>query len=134
MHLWQRPEPLHLPTRAQFALQGTVAAGLLLWAAAYHAADVVQTFCVFVLRSDRITVAPLVIYRLLLWGLGLGGGYVLAYQGLGPWAPQPSPRTFWTTSARAFALMAALFLALLRRTLTENARAPQRCAGGLLER
>ncbi|MGE4376087.1 MAG: hypothetical protein AB7E10_01790 [Burkholderiaceae bacterium] len=53
---------------------------------------------------------------------------------LGPWAPQPSPRTFWATSARAFALVAALFLALLRRTLTENARAPQRCAGGLPER
>ncbi len=100
-----------------------IAAGLLPWAAAYHAADVVQTFCVFMLRSYRITVAPLVIYSLLLWGLGLGGGYVLAYQGLGPWAPQPSPRTFWATSALALTLVAALFLALLQRALKARVQA-----------
>lgn len=77
------------------------------------------------LRSCRITVAPLVIYSLLLWGLGLGGGYVLAYQGLGPWAPQPSPRTFWATSALALTLVAALFLALLQRALKARVQAAQ---------
>lgn len=111
-----------------------LASGLLLWIAAYHAADVVQTFCVFVLRSYRITVAPLAIYGLLLWGLGLGGGYVLAYLGLGPWAPQPSPRSFWATSTLALVLVAALFLTLLRRTLNARVRAAQRHASAAPER
>ncbi len=54
-----------------------ITGGLLLWVAAYHAADAVQTLCVFVLRCYRITIAPLVVYCVLLWGAGLGGGYVL---------------------------------------------------------
>ncbi len=60
-----------------------VASGLLLWVAAYHLADASQTLCVFVLRSYRITVAPLVVYCVLLWGLGLGGGYLVAYSDTG---------------------------------------------------
>ena len=51
----------------------------------YHLADAVQALCVFVLRCYRVTVAPLVVYCVLLWGVGLGGGYLLAYRGLGPW-------------------------------------------------
>ena len=54
--------------------------GVIVWVAAYHAADAVQTLCVFVLRCYRITVAPLVVYCVLLWGAGLGGGYLLAYK------------------------------------------------------
>lgn len=56
-----------------------ITASLLAWVAAYHVADAIQTFCIFVLRCYRITVAPLVIYCLLLWGGGLAGGYWLAY-------------------------------------------------------
>lgn len=88
--------------------------GLLLWVAIYHAADAVQTLCVFVLRSYRITIAPLVVYCALLWGAGLGGGYVLAYQGLGPWAPIMSPVPFWAASALALAITAGLFVLMLR--------------------
>jgi MATE family multidrug resistance protein len=35
---------------------------LLICVAAYHVADCVQTYCIFVLRCYRVTVAPLVIY------------------------------------------------------------------------
>ena len=48
-----------------------IAAALLLATAVYHLADQVQTLSVFVLRSYRITVLPLVIYCALLWGVGL---------------------------------------------------------------
>eukprot|EP01037_Dinobryon_pediforme_P003468 gene3468-3513_t len=61
-----------------------VAGTVLVWVAAYHAADAVQTLCVFVLRCYRITLAPLVVYCALLWGAGLAGGYWLAYGGIGP--------------------------------------------------
>jgi MATE family multidrug resistance protein len=56
-----------------------LAASLLVWVALYHTADAIQTFCIFVLRSYRITVLPLAVYCVMLWGLGLAGGYALAY-------------------------------------------------------
>jgi len=96
--------------------------GVIVWVAAYHAADALQTLCVFVLRCYRITVAPLVVYCVLLWGAGLGGGYLLAYRGLGPWAAEPSPTPFWAASAVALWLTAALFLAMLWRAVRPAAK------------
>lgn len=92
-----------------------MAGGVLLWVAAYHAADAVQTLCVFVLRCYRITVAPLAVYCTLLWGAGLGGGYWLAYTNNSLWAagPSPTPTPFWAASALALAVTAALFAAML---------------------
>jgi MATE family multidrug resistance protein len=77
----------------------------------------VQTLCVFVLRCYRVTVMPLVLYCTLLWGVGLGGSYLLAYRGIGPWPAMQSPLAFWLMSALALALAAALLLALLWSTL-----------------
>ena len=98
-----------------------LAAALLLVVAIYHVADALQTLCVFVLRCYRVTLAPLVIYCTMLWGLGLGGSYLLAYRGLGPWAAMQSPLAFWIMSAGALALAALLFGALLRRTMAKRA-------------
>lgn len=92
--------------------------GLLGWVAAYHVADAVQTLCVFVLRSYRVTVAPLITYCTLLWGAGLAGGYMLAYRGVGPWSGHPpTPAPFWAASALALAVTALLFAAMLARAL-----------------
>ncbi len=99
-----------------------MAALLLLATAAYQLADAVQTLCVFVLRCYRVTVGPLVIYCTLLWGLGLGGSYLLAYRGIGPFAAMASPLAFWLMSAGALWLTALLFAALLWRAMA--ARAP----------
>ncbi|KRD49163.1 MATE family efflux transporter [Acidovorax sp. Root275] len=96
--------------------------GVMVWVAAYHAADALQTLCVFVLRCYRITVAPLVVYCVLLWGAGLGGGYLLAYQGQGPWATEPSPTPFWAASAVALWVTAALFMAMLWTAISPAAR------------
>ena len=104
-----------------------MASGALVWVAAYHAADAVQTLCVFVLRSYRITIAPLAVYCTLLWGAGLGGGYLLAYRGHGPWATAPSPTPFWAASAIALAVTAALFTAMLWRAI--RAAAPMNASG-----
>lgn len=99
-----------------------ITGGLLHWVAAYHAADALQTLCVFVLRSYRITMAPLAVYCLLLWGTGLGGGYMLAYRGLGPWAPMASPVPFWAASAMALAVTASLFVLMLWLAIRPGAR------------
>jgi MATE family multidrug resistance protein len=98
-----------------------LAASLLLVVAIYHFADALQTLCVFVLRCYRVTLAPLVIYCTMLWGLGLGGSYLLAYRGLGPWAAMQSPLAFWIMSAGALALTALLFGVLLRWTMKKRA-------------
>ncbi|WPH22759.1 MATE family efflux transporter [Variovorax paradoxus] len=99
-----------------------LAAALLLVVAAYHFADALQTLCVFVLRSYRVTLVPLVVYCTLLWGFGLGGSYLLAYRGLGPWPAMQSPLAFWLMSAGALTVTALLFGALLRWTMRRSLR------------
>lgn len=96
-----------------------LAATLLLVTAVYHLADSMQTLCVFVLRCYRVTVMPLILYCTLLWGVGLGGSYLLAYRGVGALPAMQSPLAFWLMSALALALTAALFLVLLRSTLRQ---------------
>lgn len=104
----------------------TVALTVLLlgWVAAYHAADAVQTLCVFVLRSYRMTVVPLLGYALLLWAGGLMGGYHLAYSGAWPYgdATAQTPVPFWAASAAALALTALFFVALLVGALARARR------------
>jgi MATE family multidrug resistance protein len=90
-----------------------LAAQLLGWVALYHLADAAQTVAVFVLRCWRVTLAPLAAYCTLLWGVGLAGGYLLAYRGLGPLAAQQSPTAFWQAAASALLLAAAVMSAML---------------------
>ena len=56
---------------------------LLAWVALFHVADALQTLAAFVLRAWRIATVLLVIYAVALWGVGLGGGFVLAFDLLG---------------------------------------------------
>lgn len=94
-----------------------LAGGLLGWLAAYHLGDVVQALCVFVLRCYRVAVAPLVAYCVLLWGVGLAGGFALAYRGIGPWGPDPTPAVFWMASSFALALLALILPLILWRAV-----------------
>ncbi len=99
------------------AAVAAMSAGLLLWVAGYHLADALQAVCVFLLRSYGIAVASLVVYCVLLWGVGLGGGYVLAYRGLAGFAPMPQPSAFWSAGALALALTSFAFTLLLLRAV-----------------
>jgi MATE family multidrug resistance protein len=94
-----------------------VAAGLLAWLAVYHIGDSAQALCVFVLRCYRVAVVPLVAYCVLLWGVGLAGGYALAYKNLGPWSPQNSPAAFWAGGTIALALLGLILPAILWRAV-----------------
>jgi MATE family multidrug resistance protein len=93
-----------------------MAVGLLGWVALYHSADALQAVCVFVLRSYRVTIAPLLVYSVMLWGVGLYGGQRLAYHGIGPWPALQSPAAFWMAGAIALSVTALIFLVLLVRT------------------
>jgi MATE family multidrug resistance protein len=101
-----------------------LAGHLLLWVAAYHVADAMQAQGVFLLRSYGVATRPLVVYCVLLWGVGLGGGYLLAYRGIGPLGPLHSPSAFWSAAALALALTAAAFMALLWRVVHSRRRPP----------
>lgn len=92
-----------------------LASTLLLWVAAYHVADATQAVCVFILRSFGIASAALAVYCVLLWGVGLGGGYLLAYRGLPGIGAVSSPMAFWAAGAVALSLTAMSFIALLWR-------------------
>lgn len=99
------------------AAVAAAAAGLLGWLALYHLGDCVQALCVFVLRCYRVAVAPLAAYCVLLWGVGLAGGYALAYRGIGPLAPTATPAAFWIASSGALALLAVILPLILWRAV-----------------
>ncbi|WP_048438668.1 MATE family efflux transporter [Caenimonas sp. SL110] len=93
------------------------AAGLLAWLAVYHLSDATQAMCVFVLRCYRVAIAPLVAYCVLLWGVGLFGGYLLAYRGLPGFEAQNTPSAFWIAGAFALALLSAILVAMVWRAV-----------------
>ena len=76
---------------------------LLVWVGLFHVADAAQTIAAFVLRAYRIATMPLVVYVVAVWGIGLGGGYVAAFDLLGI-----SPA--WMQGARGFWAMATVGL------------------------
>ncbi len=98
------------------------AAGLLAWLAVYHLGDATQAMCVFVLRCYRVAIAPLVAYCVLLWGVGLYGGYLLAYRGLPGIEAQNTPAAFWITGAFALALLSAILVAMVWRAVKSTRR------------
>lgn len=98
---------------------------LLAWVAIYHVADAAQVLCAFLLRCYRITLAPLVLYSVGLWGLGLYGGYQLTYEGIAGYTSMQAANGFWAMSTVAMALVAGSFLVLLRRTLHKKSQALQ---------
>ncbi len=94
---------------------------LLAWVVLFHAADAVQTAAAFVLRAWRIATLPTVIYVLALWGVGLGGGYGLAF-GLSDNVPLAwqGARGFWVASTAGLTLAALALAGLLAVVLAEQ--------------
>ena len=56
---------------------------LMPYLAAFHFFDAMQTVASFVLRAYKMVVAPTVIHAVALWGVGVAGGYQLAFAGCG---------------------------------------------------
>lgn len=52
---------------------------LMLFVAFYQAFDAVQVMSAFILRAYKIALIPTLIYAGSLWGVGLGGGYVMGF-------------------------------------------------------
>ncbi len=99
-----------------------LAVPLLGWVALYHLFDGLQSISLFLLRCFKIAFVPFLVYVVLLWGGGLGGGYWLAYQGLGNWPPMHGPQAFWITSALALGSAALTLLLLLLRAVRRTSQ------------
>jgi multidrug resistance protein, MATE family len=88
---------------------------LFLYIAFYQLFDSLQVTTAFVLRAYKIAVIPTVIYAVALWGLGLGGGYLL---GLDPFGMAPSvlhgAAGFWLGNAASLGLVAVCLIWYLR--------------------
>lgn len=95
---------------------------LLAWAGLFHAFDATQALASFVLRAYRIATVPLVIYAVSLWGVGLGGGCILAFDVTGhtPDALRGAPG-FWFAATAGLALAATGLAVFLARTLRREA-------------
>ncbi|MGE4240401.1 MATE family efflux transporter [Ramlibacter sp.] len=97
-----------------------LASSLLAWLALYHLGDALQGMIVFILRCYRVAIAPLLVYCVLLWGVGLGGGVMLAYRGVGPWPAQNSPAAFWIAASAALAVASLILSAILWRAVRRH--------------
>ena len=96
---------------------------LLAWVVLFHTADAAQTMAAFVLRAWHITTAPMLIFVGALWGVGLGGGYALAFN---PHTVLPADwqgaRGFWIASTSGLTLAACLLSGLLAWVLAQKRR------------
>jgi MATE family multidrug resistance protein len=108
---------------------------LLAWVAVFHVADAAQTVAAFVLRAYRIATVPLLIYVVALWGMGLGGGYLAAFDptGISP-AWMHSARGFWSMATFGLVVAAISLTALLARKLRREASTAERAASSASSR
>lgn len=89
-----------------------LASTFLAFVALYHLFDAVQAVAVNVLRGYKRAVVPMVIYAVALWGVGLGGGNLLAFHGLGFAGIEPmGARGFWTAAIASLTIASALVTA-----------------------
>ncbi|USE81245.1 MATE family efflux transporter [Cupriavidus gilardii] len=108
--LWLLRAPV-LRAYASDAAVVQAALPLVTFVALYQAFDAVQVTTAFVLRAYKIALVPTVIYAVSLWGIGLGGGYVLGF-GLidGMPAFTHGAAGFWLANSLSLAVAGALLV------------------------
>jgi MATE family multidrug resistance protein len=90
---------------------------LFLFIAFYQIFDALQVSAAFILRAYRIAFWPMLIYAVSLWGVGLGGGYMLGFNITGnvPLALQGASG-FWAANSISLGVAAVFLLYLFKRT------------------
>lgn len=87
-----------------------MALSLIPFLAAFHLFDAIQTVVSFVLRAYKIALAPTVVHALALWGIGVLGGYHVAFRGA--WGPPWGIAGMWMMQTVALGLAALLLVSL----------------------
>jgi MATE family multidrug resistance protein len=91
-----------------------LATRLLIYVAFFQIFDTAQVVIVNALRGYRITVIPMLVYTVALWGIGLGGGYALGLKGVGLAAPMGAAG-FWLAGVASLIVASAILLAYFAR-------------------
>jgi MATE family multidrug resistance protein len=85
----------------------------------YHLFDAVQAVAVNVLRGYKRAVVPMLIYAVALWGVGLGGGYVIGLTSVDlVWIdlhPPLGAAGFWLAAIASLVLASSLVTAYFLR-------------------
>ena len=98
------------------------AAALLSIVAVYHIVDAVQAVMAQVLRGYKRATVPMVIYAVALWGVGLGGGYLLGLTD--SFGPQRGAAGFWIAAVASLTIAGAGVLAYFLRISAQIIPAP----------
>lgn len=106
--LWLIARPLTAAYTSDPAVQA-VSLALIGYVAIYQIFDAVQTVAAYSLRAYKITFAPMFVHIVCFWGVGLFGGWWLAFRAATPLGVAG----FWIASLASLALAAALLGALL---------------------
>jgi multidrug resistance protein, MATE family len=103
----------------------TAALVLVVWLFLFHVGDAAQAVTAAVLRAWRVATVPLLIYAVAIWGVGLGGGYWLAFDlgAVSPRTMQGAPG-FWAAAAGSLVLTALALGGFLAWMLRRQTRRP----------
>jgi MATE family multidrug resistance protein len=87
----------------------------------YHFFDALQITTAFVLRAYKVAIVPTVIYAVALWGIGLGGGYLLGFD-VGGFAPArlQGARGFWVANSLSLGVAGVGLFLYWRRISTRH--------------
>jgi len=90
---------------------------LFLFIAFYQIFDALQVTSAFILRGYRVAFWPMWIYAISLWGVGLGGGYILGFNLTGN-VPEilRGAQGFWFANSLSLAIAATFLITLFKRT------------------
>lgn len=86
-----------------------VALSLIGLVAIFHCFDAVQGICGFILRAYKRAVAPMLVYTISLWGIGLVGGWWIAFHPVIAGAPLGA-RGLWGAATVSLGLAAGVLL------------------------
>jgi MATE family multidrug resistance protein len=95
----------------------SMAIPLFLFIAFYQIFDALQVTSAFILRGYRVAFWPMWIYAISLWGVGLGGGYILGFNLTGN-VPEllQGAQGFWFANSLSLAIAATFLITLFKRT------------------
>jgi MATE family multidrug resistance protein len=94
----------------------TAAMPLFFFIAFYQLFDAMQVGTAFVLRAYKVATIPTLMYAVALWGIGLGGGYLLGFDLLGGTPDMlQGAAGFWFGNSISLGIVAAALIWYLRR-------------------